>query len=70
MTHVDKRALEFTVREVCHARDGEAPEYTYRIGAYSITNLYNLVAALVTARELGITAEELQRILASGKVAR
>lgn len=68
VTHVDKRALEFTVREVCHARDGKAPEYTYRIGAYSITNLYNLVAALVTARELGIAAEKLQRILASGKV--
>ena len=68
MTRVDKEAHEFTVRELCHAKDGVAPEYTYRIGTYSITNLYNLVSALVTARELGVSAKDLQRTLADGKV--
>ncbi len=68
VTRVDKEAHEFTVRELCHAKDGVAPEYTYRIGTYSITNLYNLVSALVTARELGVSAKDLQRTLADGKV--
>ena len=68
VTRVDKEAHEFTVRELCHAKDGVAPEYTYHIGTYSITNLYNLVSALVTARELGVSAKDLQRTLADGKV--
>lgn len=68
VTHVDKEAHEFTVREVCHAVDGVAPEHTYHIGTYSITNLYNLLAAVVTARELGISAESLRETLGTGKV--
>ena len=68
VTDVNKDAHEFTMRELCHAVDGEAPEYTYHIATYSITNLYNLVSALVTARELGVSAEQLQDVLADGKV--
>lgn len=68
VTDVNKDAYEFTMRELCHAVDGEAPEYTYHIATYSITNLYNLVSALVAARELGVSAEQLQDVLADGKV--
>lgn len=68
VTDVNKDAHEFAMRELCHAVDGETPEYTYHIATYSITNLYNLVSALVTARELGVSAEQLQDVLADGKV--
>ena len=68
VTRVDKEAHEFTVRELCHEVDGVAPEHTYHIGTYSITNLYNLLAAVVTARELGVSAEALQETLGSGSV--
>lgn len=68
VTRVDKEAHEFTVRELCHEVDGVAPEHAYHIGTYSITNLYNLLAAVVTARELGVSAEALQETLGSGSV--
>ncbi|QWT17492.1 DUF1727 domain-containing protein [Collinsella sp. zg1085] len=58
----------FTVAEHCHAANGKTPHYAYHIGAYSLTNLYNLMAALTAARELGIPAEQLQEILQTGKV--
>ncbi|MDY4040886.1 MAG: MurT ligase domain-containing protein [Collinsella sp.] len=66
VTRVDRAAGTFTLRELCH--EGE-PECTYQMGAYSITNLYNLVAATVTARELGVSAADLERTFASGAVA-
>lgn len=66
VTRVDRAAGTFTLRELCH--EGE-PERAYQMGAYSITNLYNLVAATVTARELGIPAADLERTFASGAVA-
>ncbi|MDY2777753.1 MAG: MurT ligase domain-containing protein [Collinsella sp.] len=68
VTEVDVDGHSFTVRELCHEVDGVAPEYAYHIGTYSITNLYNLLAALVAARELGVPATDLQRTLASGEV--
>ncbi len=69
VTRVNKEAHEFTVAEPCHAgTDGVAPEHTYHIGTYSITNLYNLLAALVTAREMGIPAPALQKTLGEGCV--
>lgn len=76
VTRVDEAAREFTVAELCHATDAStpasraatAPAYTYRIGTYSITNLYNLLAALVCARELGVLAETLETILGGGRV--
>lgn len=69
VTRVNKEAHEFTVAELCHAdADGKAPEYTYHIGTYSITNLYNLLAALTAAREMGIPAAALQKTLGEGHV--
>lgn len=69
VTDVDRAACTFTVRELCHRQpDGTVPSCTYRIGTYSITNLYNLVAALVAARELGVSAADLQNTLGGGSV--
>ena len=53
----------FTMRECCEP--GE-PEYRYRIASYSITNLYNLAAAIVLARRLGLAPEQIAASLDKG----
>ncbi|WP_342589753.1 MurT ligase domain-containing protein [Collinsella tanakaei] len=63
VTAVDREAHTFTVRE-CAAPG--APSYTYRFGVYSITNLYNLFAATVVARELGLSPEAIAASLERG----
>ncbi|RVU97089.1 DUF1727 domain-containing protein [Coriobacteriales bacterium OH1046] len=63
VTRVDCEAGTFTVRE---NREPGAPEHDYRIAAYSITNLYNLLAAVVTARRLGIGADAIAASLEKG----
>lgn len=60
---VDRAAHAFTVRE--NAAPG-APTYTYRFGVYSITNLYNLFAATVVAREMGLAPEAIAASLERG----
>lgn len=60
---VDRAAHTFTVRE--NAAPG-APTYTYRFGVYSITNLYNLFAATVVAREMGLAPEAIAASLERG----
>lgn len=59
----DRDACTFTVRE---GRGEDAPTYTYKIAAYSITNLYNLFAATVVAREMGISPEAIAASLERG----
>ena len=63
VTGVDEAAHTFTVRE---NREPGAPEYAYRIESYSITNLYNLLAAIVVARRLGISPEDIAASLERG----
>lgn len=63
VTAVDREAHTFTVRE-CAAPG--TPSYTYRFGVYSITNLYNLFAATVVARELGLSPEAIAASLERG----
>ena len=63
VTRVDRDAKTFTVRE---NREPGAPEHDYHIETYSITNLYNLLAAVVTARRLGVSADDIARSLAAG----
>ena len=53
----------FTMREC--AEKG-APEYEYAIASFSITNLYNLAAAIVMARQLGLSPEAIAATLAGG----
>lgn len=53
----------FVMRE--RATQGE-PGHRYHIAAYSVTNLYNLAAAVVMARLLGVPAEGVARALESG----
>lgn len=60
---VDRDAHTFTVRE--NATAG-CPEYTYRFGVYSLTNLYNLFAATVVAREMGIAPSAIAASLERG----
>ena len=60
---VDRDAHTFTVCE--HAQAGE-PTYTYRFGVYSLTNLYNLFAATVVAREMGLAPEAIAASLERG----
>ena len=63
VTAVDRAAHTFTVRE-CAAPG--TPSYTYRFGVYSLTNLYNLFAATVVARELGLSPEAIAASLERG----
>ena len=64
---IDEAASTFTVRENHHAAaDGVAPEQTYRIGTYSVPNLYNVLAAVALLRELGLPAADIARSLESG----
>lgn len=63
VTAVDRAARTFTVREC--AAPGQ-PSYTYRFGVYSLTNLYNLFAATVVARELGLSPEAIAASLERG----
>lgn len=75
VTCIDQEAGTMTVRENRPdgtATDGNgvsaaAPEHAYRITAFGIPNLYNLLAAIATLREFGIPAEDLARSL-NGRV--
>ncbi len=60
---VDRGTHTFTVCE--HCAPGE-PTYTYRLEVYSITNLYNLFAATVVAREMGLAPEAIAASLDRG----
>ena len=40
--------------------------FTYRIKSYSITNLYNLLATVVAARELGLSPQQIAKSLKGG----
>lgn len=64
MTSVDLDAHTFTVEE--RLVDGH-PRHDYHFGTYTVANLYNLFAATVAAREMGLTPEQIARSL-DGKV--
>lgn len=58
VTDINREAHTFTVEErPRNAADAQVRSYAYRFGAYSLTNIYNLLAALVVARELGVSPE-------------
>lgn len=59
---VNKTEHTFVVRE--NNAPG-APAYTYRLNSYSIVNLYNMLTCVVTAREMGLTPEQIARSLES-----
>ena len=63
VVRVDREAGTFTVRE-----NGEpgTPEHDYRIATFSITNLYNLLAAVVVCRRMGISADAIAASLDRG----
>lgn len=62
LVDVDREASMITVRE-----QGDVPsEQRYRISAGSITDLYNLLAAIGTARLLGLEPAEIARALEGG----
>ena len=63
VTAVDEAAHTFTVRE---NREPGTPEQAYHIESYSITNLYNLLAAVVVARRLGVPREDIAASLERG----
>lgn len=53
----------FVVAEL--AQEG-CPEYTYKINSYTVTNLYNLFTAIVAARRIGLTPEQIAASLEKG----
>ncbi len=63
VTRVDREARTFTLRE---NREPGAPERDYRIETYSLTNIYNLAAAVVVARRLGVPAADIAASLDHG----
>ena len=63
VTSVSEDGHSFTVRENC---EPGAPEHSYHIASYSITNLYNLLSAVVVARRLGISADDIAASLEQG----
>ena len=63
VTRVDREKHTFTVRE---NNLPDRPEHDYHIAVYSITNLYNLLAAVVTARRLGVSADDIAASLERG----
>ena len=63
VVRLDREAGTFTVRE---NREPGAPEHDYRIATYSITNLYNLLAAVTVARRMGVSAEAIAASLDRG----
>ncbi len=63
VVRVDREAGTFTVRE---NREPGAPEHDYRIATYSITNLYNLLAAVTVARRMGVSADAIAASLDRG----
>ncbi len=60
MTSVDREAHTFTVEE--RLIEGH-PCSTYHFGTYTVANLYNLFAATVAAREMGLSPEQIARSL-------
>lgn len=60
---VDAEAGRFTVRE---NHEPGAPEQSYPIAQYSITNLYNLLSAIAVARRLGVSAADIAASLEQG----
>lgn len=64
---IDEEASTFTVRENGHAGGLEAaPQQVYRLGTYSVPNLYNTLAAVALLRELGLPAEKIADSLERG----
>lgn len=60
---IDRAARTFTV---CERKAAGSPRYTYRFGVYSLTNVYNLFAAIVVAREMGVEPEAIAASLERG----
>lgn len=56
VTAIDHEAKTFTVQE---RRAAGAPEYRYPFSLYSVANIYNLLTVVVTARELGLSPEQI-----------
>ena len=63
VTSVDPAGCTFTVRE---NRTPGTPEYTLRIASYSVNNLYNLLAAYVMCRKLGLLPFQISLALEKG----
>ena len=63
VTRVSDDHQTFTVRE---NREPGQPEYDYHIATYSLTNLYNLLAAVVVARRLGVSPQAIAASLDKG----
>ena len=59
----DPQTNTFVIAEL---NEPGSPEYTYRITSYSITNLYNLFAAIIAARKIGLSPEQIERSLEKG----
>lgn len=60
---VNRESKTFVVAEL--NQPGQ-PEYTYPIASYTITNLYNLFTAIVAARRIGLTAQQIKASLNKG----
>lgn len=60
---VNKSKHTFVVRE---NRVPGAPAYEYRLNSYSIVNLYNMLVCVVTAREMGLTPQQIAASLDRG----
>ena len=60
---VDPEGCTFTVRE---NRTPGTPEYTLRIASYSVNNLYNLLAAYIVCRKMGLAPASIAHALNSG----
>ncbi|WP_085830881.1 MurT ligase domain-containing protein [Collinsella vaginalis] len=63
VVEIDRQARTFTVKE--HLHPG-TPQFTYPLSVHSVANIYNVLAAVVTAREMGLTGEQIVASLAGG----
>ena len=63
VTAVNPEGCTFTVRE---NNEPGAPEYTLRIASYSVNNLYNLLAAYIVCRKMGLAPASIAHALESG----
>lgn len=60
---VDRERRTFTVAE--HG-DGGSSTHEYRFGSYSVATLYNLLAVVTAAREMGLSPEQIAQALDGG----
>ena len=63
LTKIDHEKHLLTIEERCH--EG-SPAHEYYLQSLSITNAYNLLAAIVAVREMGLSAEEIAHSLEHG----